>query len=109
MLYEENGDEVVVIDFSPTGRVTAIYDDELLDVLAGLGELRRPRASDINEDATGMFVADLSRVGGPILPGTQLKRDAERAEVAWLTRNVVGYVARKCSENNPIPTNGEML
>lgn len=97
MLYEENNadgtvDEVAVLDFSPTGRITALYDDELHDVLTGLGTLRRPRASDINEDdQTGLFVPDLGRIGGPVLPGQQLKHDAERVEVNWITRHVIGY------------------
>jgi len=92
MLHEEDKDEVVVFDFSPTGQVTVLYDDRLHDVLSGLGTLRRPRASDVNEDdETGLFVADLGRIGGPVLPGTRLKKDAERAEVAWITANVIGY------------------
>lgn len=84
--------EVAVIDVSPAGEITAIYDDELRDVFVALGELRRPRASDINEDsATGKFFADLSKIGGPILTGFDFKKDAERAEVAWITKHVVGY------------------
>ena len=93
MLFEENNDEVVVIDIDETGKVTAIYDDEINDVLSSLGKLRRPRASSIDEDAeTGLFVADLSPVGGPVLDGEVLKHDAERAEVSWITRNKVGYI-----------------
>jgi hypothetical protein len=85
-------EEVVVIDVSPTGEITAIYDDQLCDVFESLGTLRRPRASEINEDPdTGLFVPDLTLSGGSQLPGRRLKREAEADEVAWLLRNRVGY------------------
>lgn len=86
--------EMIVIDFSPIGEVTALYDDRLIDVFENLGKVRRPRASDINEDPdTGLFIADLTRCGGPILEGQRLKKDAEAMEVAWITENIIGYQA----------------
>ena len=92
MSFEEDNSDIVVIDVSPIGEITAIYDDSLCDVFESLGRLRRPRASEINEDPeTGLFVADLELSGGPVLPGRRLKQDAERAEVEWLLTNRVGY------------------
>ena len=92
MLPSENNDELVVIDVDPTGKITAIYDDSLCDLFESLGTLRRPRASEINEDpVTGLFVPDLTLSGGPVLPGRRLKREAEADEVSWLLRNRVGY------------------
>ena len=92
MPLSENNNDLVVIDVSPTGEIAAIYDDSLCDVFEALGRLRRPRASTIEEDPeTGLFVPDLTLIGGPVLPGHRLKRDAERAEVAWLLEHRVGY------------------
>ena len=87
-----NNQDLVVIDIDPTGTITAIYDDSLCNVFESLGKLRRPRASEINEDEdTGLFVPDLRLSGGPVLPGRRLKREAERDEVDWLLKNKVKF------------------
>ena len=93
MLPSENNEEIVVIDVSPTGKITAIYDDSLCGLFESLGTLRRPRASEIDEEPeTGLFVPDLALSGGPRLPGRRLKKEAEADEVAWLLRHKVGYI-----------------
>lgn len=70
----------LIID--PCGQVRCLYS-ETLD-LAMLGSLSIARASHVEPDEQGRWIADLSPVHGPCL-GPFLKRsDALAAEVAWL-------------------------
>ena len=64
------------------GSVRYIYVDEL--DLSTLGPLAITRASHVEPDSGGQWLADLSPVGGPIL-GPFLKRSqALDAEQVWL-------------------------
>ncbi len=53
-----------VID--PSGAIRCLYG-EAVD-LAALGSLRVERASHVEPDAHGRWTADLSPVGGPLVP-----------------------------------------
>jgi hypothetical protein len=70
----------LVID--PSGRVRAVYD-EALD-LAGLGRLEIRRASHVEPNEAGGWLADLSPVGGPVLGPFDRRSSALEAEHAWL-------------------------
>jgi hypothetical protein len=67
---------------SPGGAVRCIYD-ETIDVIT-LGQPRIQRASHVEPDGRGQWIADLAPVGGPKL-GPYLRRsDALTAEHQWL-------------------------
>ena len=67
------------------GRVRGIYG-EAID-LAALGPARITRASHVEPDDEGGWLADLSPVGGPVLGRFGRRSDALEAEVTWLEVN----------------------
>jgi hypothetical protein len=66
----------------PEGRVRCVYD-EAID-LASLGAVAIARASHVEPDAAGRWVADLAPVGGPALGPFPRRGEALAAERAWL-------------------------
>lgn len=75
-----NGEIFIVIG---DGKTTAIYDDQLADALAGEGEMKTRRASNV-EPCAGGWSADMAPMGGPVLGPFTLRGDALAAEVEWL-------------------------
>lgn len=77
-----------VLTIDGEGEITAIWDDSL----AGLVELAETvdcrRASHVEMGADGLWYADLSPVGGPVLPGEWRRADALAAERAWLREHL---------------------
>jgi hypothetical protein len=67
------------------GQVRGIYG-EAID-LAALGQVRISRASHVEPNEDGRWVADLSPVGGPVLGPFDRRSDALGAEVYWLEEN----------------------
>jgi hypothetical protein len=67
------------------GSVRGIYG-EALD-LATLGTPQIRRASHVEPDDQGRWLADLSPVGGPTLGPFDRRSEALEAEVAWLEEN----------------------
>ena len=74
----------LVIDQS--GNCLAIYDDAW--AFTQLGKVNISRASHVEPDAAGNWLADLSPVGGPVLGPFRQRSDALEAERAWLNRNL---------------------
>jgi hypothetical protein len=70
------------IRITPAGGIRCLYD-EALD-LTSLGPLTIERASHVEPDITGQWMADLSPVGGPRLGPFARRSDALAAESAWL-------------------------
>ena len=64
------------------GQVRGIYGEEI--DLAALGSPRITRASHVEPDGQGRWLADLSLVAGPALGPFERRTDALEAEVAWL-------------------------
>lgn len=64
------------------GMVRCVYS-EAMD-LHCLGHPHIRRASRVEPNAEGRWVADLSLVGGPVLGPFPLRSDALAAETAWL-------------------------
>jgi hypothetical protein len=64
------------------GQVRGIYG-EVID-LAGLGTLTIIRASHVEPDCQGRWLANLSPVGGPVLGPYNRRSEALEAEVVWL-------------------------
>jgi hypothetical protein len=71
----------------PSGSVVAVYD-EVID-LAALGPLSITRASHVEPDAHGRWVADLAAVGGPVLGPFARRSEALQAEIAWLRTHLL--------------------
>lgn len=69
----------------PDGRARAIYSESI--DLASLGPLTITRASQVEPDGEGRWLADLLPVLGPVLGPFALRSEALAAEVAWLERN----------------------
>ncbi len=66
-----------------TGGVVRCVYDEAID-LAQLGRMTVERASHVEPDADGQWLADLAPVGGPVLGPFPRRSAALAAEVAWL-------------------------
>lgn len=67
------------------GRVRGIYG-EAFD-LAVFGQPKITRASHVEPDEEGRWLADLSPVGGPVLGPFDRRSEALEAELAWLEAN----------------------
>jgi hypothetical protein len=69
------------------GTIRCLYD-EALD-LSAFGRLTITRASFVEADQHGKWLADLAPVGGPTLGPFVLRSDALTAERVWLERYVL--------------------
>jgi hypothetical protein len=67
---------------APGGSVRAIYSEEI--DLSSLGRPEVSRASHVEPDARGVWTADLSPVGGPLLGPFARRSEALASELAWL-------------------------
>lgn len=88
MYINENNEECVVINACDDGTLRCIYDDELSDVLHDLGNVKIQRASYVEPNDNGLWIADLSPVNGPKLGPFKLRSEALQAEMRWLMENV---------------------
>ena len=64
------------------GSMRCIYSEEIN--LQELGQLTIRRASHVEPDANGQWLADLSPVAGPTLGPFATRSEALAAEAAWL-------------------------
>ena len=69
----------------PGGTARCVYD-ELIDV-ARLGHVDIRRASHVEPDDNGKWLADLSPNCGPVLGPFAMRSDALSAELTWLEQN----------------------
>lgn len=67
---------------APTGAIRCLYSEQL--DLAALGSLEIARASHVEPDADGQWLADLAPIGGPVLGPFAARSMALAAEVEWL-------------------------
>ena len=67
------------------GRVRGVFGEEI--DLAALGAPRITRASHVEPDAQGRWLADMAPVGGPHLGPFERRSEAFDAEVSWLESN----------------------
>ena len=81
--------ELVIL---PGGVVRCVYDEAI--ELAALGRLSVERASHVEPDAHGQWLADLSPVGGPALGPFSRRSAALAAEVAWLRQHWLEAASR---------------
>jgi len=69
----------------PSGQVQCLYD-ETIDLFV-FGKLHVTRASHVEPDADGTWIADLSPVDGPKLGPFKRRSLALRAELQWLQQH----------------------
>ncbi len=67
------------------GQVRGIYGEEI--ALDALGSPRITRASHVEPDTQGRWLADLAPVAGPALGPFERRSEALEAEVSWLDAN----------------------
>lgn len=67
------------------GRVRGVFGEEI--DLAALGTPKISRASHVEPDAQGRWLADLEPVGGPVLGPFGRRSEALEVEVKWLEAN----------------------
>ncbi len=67
---------------SPGGTVRCIYDEAI--EVAALGQPEIQRASHVEPDGRGQWIADLAPVGGPKLGPFSRRSEALEAERQWL-------------------------
>ncbi|QDU92338.1 hypothetical protein [Lignipirellula cremea] len=73
------------IVIEPGGALRCLYGEEL--DLHAFGQLVIARASYVEPNASGQWIADLSPVDGPILGPFELRSAALTAERKWLETN----------------------
>ena len=71
--------------FESSGNARCVYSDTL--PLVTIGKLRIERASNVEPNDKGEWIADLSPVSGPTLGPFSKRTDAIAAEVQWLRDN----------------------
>ena len=76
----------------PGGAVRCVYDEAI--ELAQLGRMTVERASHVEPDADGQWLANLSPVGGPVLGPFSRRSAALAAEAAWLGRHWLEAASR---------------
>ncbi len=69
----------------PDGAIRAIYAEDI--DLTRIGSIRISRASHVEPDSHGRWIADLGPVGGPVLGPFGRRSGALAAEVQWLEAN----------------------
>ena len=67
------------------GQVRCVYGEDL--DLSTFGRIEIARASHVEPDAEGRWLADLRPVDGPVLGPFDRRSEALEAEVAWLEAN----------------------
>ena len=77
---------------SPDGTIRAVYA-EAID-LGVLGHLVIARASHVEPNDSGRWLADLTPVAGPVLGPFDLRSEALEAEQVWLVTNGLPCNAR---------------
>ena len=90
---------MMTLIIGPAGTAHCVYA-EAID-LHSLGELRITRASHVEPDDLGNWLADLSAAGGPVLGPFGLRSEALAAEADWLDGRLVSLVASRPADEAP--------
>ena len=88
------------IIIEPDGTARCIYGEEI--DLAAIGSPTITRASHVEPDQQGRWLADMGPVGGPVLSGFAHRSDALSAEHAWLEAHwLSGSSHRQAGKEGP--------
>lgn len=74
-----------ILQIAPGGRIRTIYHEAV--PLHELGRLQIRRGSHVEPTDAGLWTADLSPVGGPLLGPFPRRSEALAAEFAWLQQH----------------------
>lgn len=77
----------LVVVVGRSGDVRFVHDDALIGTARSIGAVSIRRASNVEPDERGEWVADLAPVGGPKLAPTATRAAALAAEHEWLVAN----------------------
>lgn len=77
--------------FEPNGGCRCVYAEHI--ELSQLGQLQIRRASHVEPDDTGHWMADLSPVNGPTLGPFRSRQQALQAELTWLEEHWLEHPA----------------
>ena len=83
------------IIIEPDGVARCIYTEDI--DLAAIGSPEITRASHVEPDRQGRWLADLTPVGGPVLSGFGHRSEALAAELTWLETHWL-------AENHQLPS-----
>lgn len=78
-----------LISANENGDLVFIHDDDLVELLSGLGPTVTTRASHVEPGPDGKWYADMSPVSGPQLGPFDRRREAIDEEVEWIKENVL--------------------
>jgi hypothetical protein len=84
LLFKIHGGKMI-ITFTEEGTAQTIYNEKI--DLNELGKVTHTRASHVEPDENGEWVADLSLVGGPKLGPFKRRSEAITREIEWLETN----------------------
>ena len=76
-----------LVRFNTNGEAIFIYEDGHPSL--GLGKAETKRASHVEPNELGYWVADLYPVGGPQLPESKERTQALNSEAKWLDENII--------------------
>lgn len=74
-----------VLVFGVDGTVRGVHSDAVQEVVAALGPITISRASHVEPNQRGWWVADMAPMGGPKLMPCRTRSEALSLEVDWLT------------------------
>lgn len=78
--------EIKNLVIKPDGKVVGVYDDNV--DLKGVGKIDITRASHVEPNQNGDWVADLSPVNGPVLGPFTKRHEALESELNWLNAHL---------------------
>ena len=77
----------IALTVAPDGTLRTLYDERL--DLTSLGPVTIERASHVEPTPGGLWTADLSPVGGPVLGPFSMRSVALTAEAIWIEAHVL--------------------
>lgn len=73
-----------LIVVGPNGDLRFVHDDDLAPIASAVGDVLIRRASTVEPDDSGQWVADLAPVGGPTVGPFGRRSTALKAERDWI-------------------------
>jgi hypothetical protein len=77
----------MLIRFLEDGTAQAIYSEEI--DLKELGKVKYSRASHVEPNEQGEWIADLTPIQGPMLGPFKLRSETIKSEILWLENNIL--------------------